>query len=143
MTKHTGVSDSDYYLVQVSAKVVLDDQDSSHVSGRYINDGKRAGRRVNTTFGAATHPVTCNQTGHKYISVRDTLRIKTGEEILVSYGPDYWAGDVKRQPKAGKPAVMGVPDNVSGVRLDGCRLRRQEATPYDGLYISNVHKGTT
>ena len=80
------------YRLQVNSNCILDATDESHAPGRYINDGKRAGRAVNVEFGAGTHPATCKQTGRKYVSIFATRNITAGDdgvELLADYGPDY------------------------------------------------------
>ena len=76
----------------MNSNCILDATDESHAPGRYINDGKRAGRAVNVEFGAGTHPATCKQTGRKYVSIFATRNITAGDdgvELLADYGPDY------------------------------------------------------
>ena len=81
------------YLLMINRRQVLDATDPSHEKGRYVNDGKVAGRRVNAAFGAGSRPILCKDTGRYYVSIRATRRIKAGTEILVSYGPAYWGKD--------------------------------------------------
>ena len=77
------------YKVQVHGDLILDAQDESEFTGRYINDGPRAGRKPNARFGSRRATTKCPTTGKQWISVFVTRPLKPGDEILVDYGPDY------------------------------------------------------
>ena len=93
LTEEETKNSASNYLLRISRKVTLDSSDPSHEKGRYMNDGKRSGRKVNCVFGAGTHPSTCRRTGRKYISIRAKCHIRAsalGTELLINYGRSYW-----------------------------------------------------
>ena len=77
------------YKFQVHNDLVLDAQNEGEFSGRYVNDGPRAGRPANTRFGSRRRTTTCPETGKQWISIFATKPLKPDDEILVDYGRDY------------------------------------------------------
>ena len=59
------------------------------MSGRYINDGGKAGRKNNVTFSKARVASKCPDTGKQYISIRAKFKIPAGTELLGAYGKSY------------------------------------------------------
>ena len=52
------------------------------------------GHKINDSFGLATAPncIECPLCGGAVVGILTTRAIKTGEEIFMSYGNDYWEG---------------------------------------------------
>ena len=78
------------YRMRVHANLYLDAADEAHFEGRFINDGRRAHRRVNARFAANYKTNTCATTGFTWVRIYATRPIKPGEEILLDYGDSYW-----------------------------------------------------
>ena len=79
-----------HYRIQISKNVFLDAEKLHHFEGRFINDGKRAGRGVNVRFAAGYQLNTCSITNLKWIRIFATRDIRAGEELFLDYGPEFW-----------------------------------------------------
>ena len=69
----------------------IDAQKLNTTAGRYINSPRGTGKDANVTYCAGLrdpHP----STGMYYVSVKTLRPIRKGEELLASYGEDYWSG---------------------------------------------------
>ena len=98
---------SGHYRIKISSNLYLDAEQKHHFEGRYINDGKRAGRQVNVRFTAGYRTNTCSNTDLRWIRIFATRNIKAGAELYLDYGDDYWQ-DVKanRQTRLPQPSTM-------------------------------------
>ena len=79
-----------HYRLQVHRNLFLDAEDTKHFEGRYINDARRSKHKVNARFAANYATNTCSETGHKWVRIYATRRIKAGEEIFLDYGEEFW-----------------------------------------------------
>lgn len=77
-----------FYTLQIAANKTVDAARTNTAPGRWANDPRGSGRRANARF-AADHV-------RGRASLRATKAIRKGEEVLVSYGKQYWkAGEVR------------------------------------------------
>ena len=79
--RHENASRTSHYRIKISSNLYLDAERSHHFEGRYINDGKRAGKTVNVRFAAGYKTNICSTTGHRWIKIFATRDIKAGEEL--------------------------------------------------------------
>ena len=79
-----------HYRIRISKNVYLDAERHHHFEGRFINDGKRAGKTVNVRFAAGYRLNTCSTTNLKWIRIYATRNIQAGEELFLDYGDDFW-----------------------------------------------------
>ena len=70
------ISTSNYRIkISNNLLVYLDAEKSHRFEGRFINDGKRAGRQVNVRFAAGNKTNTCSITNLKWIRIFVTRNI--------------------------------------------------------------------
>ena len=81
------------YKFQVHKNLILDVQGVDEFSGRYVNDGPKAGKTVNARFGSKRTTSACPVTGKQWVSIFATKPLRPGDEILVDYGTSYQWND--------------------------------------------------
>ena len=102
-----------HYRIKISKNLYLDAEEKHHFEGRYINDGKRAGKIVNVRFAAGYRTNTCSTTNHQWIRIFATRNIKAGEELYLDYGDDFWMRVSKpTQAPLSQPGSSSTPPNV-------------------------------
>ena len=87
-----------HYRIKISSNLYLDAACRHHFEGRYINDGKRAGKKVNVRFAAGYKTNICSTTGYRWIKIFATRDIKAGEELYLDYGEDFWQLQFSKTP---------------------------------------------
>ena len=90
LTKRQLQSVDSAYVLEVHSNCFLDAAAPDNMEGRFINDGPHSGRQPNCAFSSAyvTNPV--DGSSRRWVKVFATRRIRPGEELLTSYGPEYW-----------------------------------------------------
>ena len=78
-----------HYRIKICSTLYLDAEQPHHFEGRFINDGKRAGKVVNVRFAAGYRTNQCSDTGLRWIRMFATRDINAGEELYLDYGDDY------------------------------------------------------
>ena len=79
-----------HYRIKICSNLYLDAERPHHFEGRFINDGKRAGKVVNVRFAAGYRTNQCSETGLRWIRIFATRDIKAGSELYLDYGDEYW-----------------------------------------------------
>lgn len=93
------------YVMGISERTSVDAARRNTMPGRLINDPVHTGKESNCTWVIDRNA--------KKVRVKATKAIKKGDEILISYGPGYWAKHEKmlkrlKKGKQGAPAVKGM-----------------------------------
>ena len=98
--------DGGAYFLQLSQREAIDAARTNCGEGRWVNDPRGTGKRANAEFVLYTPPG-----GRRIACVRTLRPIKKGEEILVSYGKQYWRyqGQVAERPTRRPHARMQPP----------------------------------
>ena len=78
-------------LSEQGAGAIIDAARTNSAEGRMLNDARGSGKANNCTFS-------CNQQ-RKTAVVRALRKIKKGEELFVSYGPNYWPKAMGPRPQ--------------------------------------------
>lgn len=88
--------DNNDYVFQVSKAKFLDAEDKENHAGRFINDPKGTGKNPNVRF-SKTRRVYDDPTKRKnskdrryYVPMVANRNIRKGQELLVSYGSQFW-----------------------------------------------------
>ena len=79
-----------HYRLQVHKNLFLDAANPKHFEGRFINDSRKTKYKVNARFAADYRTNTCSKTGHIWVKIFATKKIKAGEEVFLSYGANFW-----------------------------------------------------
>ena len=88
------------YVMQVHKNLFLDAVEPTHFEGRFINDARNSKFKKNARFAAGYTTNTCSTTGHVWVRIYATRRIKAGEEIFIDYGEDFWSQHRLHTPTA-------------------------------------------
>jgi len=87
-------------------------ENNLHFEGRFINDGKRAGKKVNVRFAAGYRTNTCSTTNFQWIRIFALRDIEAGEELYLDYGDDFWLHTAKpTQVPLSQPGSPSPPPN--------------------------------
>ena len=78
------------YRISISKNLYLDAKNSNHFEGRFINDGPRANKRPNVRFAAGYRTNVCSISGFNWIRIFALRNLKSGEELYLDYGSDFW-----------------------------------------------------
>ena len=107
---------SGHYRIKISSNLYLDAEQRHHFEGRYINDGKRAGRRINVRFAAGYRTNTCSVTNLRWIRIFATRDMKAGAELYLDYGGDYWQDvDANTPPQSTTPKRASATTTLSPI----------------------------
>jgi len=85
------------YVLQLTQREAIDAARTNSGYGRWANDPSGSGQRANVEFVINNR----NKTGR----LRTTKAIKKGQELFVSYGPDYWRAFGKHAKAVVRPAA--------------------------------------
>ena len=85
------------YVLQLTQKEAIDAARTNTGYGRWANDPSGSRQRANAEFVINNR----NKTGR----LRTTRAVKKGQELFVSYGPDYWRAFGKEAKAVVRPAV--------------------------------------
>lgn len=91
-------SDGGVYFLQYRKNLAVDAARTNTAEGRWVNDPKGSGRAANSEFVLFTPPG-----GQRRGQIKLTRDVAAGEEILVSYGGDYWRFHLKTKGKRKAP----------------------------------------
>ena len=80
----TGDAEGSHYVLELSELLSIDAARTNAGEGRMVNDARGSGRRNNCRFR-------CDQV-KKTATLEPLRHIKKGEELLVSYGREFWPG---------------------------------------------------
>ena len=90
LTREQARASTSKFILKISDNVYLDAQSIGTWEGRWINDGPHSGREPNCVFASAFNTNKVPDSEDRWIKVFATKHIGPGEEILMSYGPEYW-----------------------------------------------------
>ena len=99
------------YVMQVHKNLFLDAANPIHFEGRFINDARNSKHKVNERFAAGYTTNTCSKTGHRWVRIFVTKKIKTGDEIFIDYGADFWAHQTPPSPM--RTSTLNNPSTTS------------------------------
>ena len=129
------------YVLELSEAVSIDAARTNAGEGRWVNDAHNSGRRNNARFS-------CNQRA-KTACLRATTRIRKGDEVLVSYGRNFWRGQgvarkmdarMEREPDAAAPAPAAAAAAAQGTGSKGAPIVLNALTKKvtEGLHASST-----
>jgi len=115
------------YVLELCRSVVIDAARTNSSVGRLINDPKGTGKRANAAFVVDRK--------NKTVKIRTTRVIKPGEQILISYGAQYWVDRIDRNNLQAHRVVVNA-SLIAGVDLptiQSCMMSQINAASKDPL----------
>ena len=143
------------------SNLYLDVKNASHFEGRYINDARNSKFSVNARFAANYAANTCSKTGFRWVKIFTTKNIKTGSEIFLNYGDEFWnaynSDSIQPKSQSSKSELWAEPAPYDSF-MEGNRTERPSPPsshntskhinhnntpnkPYHS-YSSSAHKGS-
>jgi len=141
-------SDGGVYFLQFRRNMAVDAARTNTAEGRWVNDPRGSGASANAEFTLFTPPG-----GQRRGQLKLTRDVAAGEEILVSYGDEYWRFHLKakgkrRAPRQGRiaPAEALAAVTQDGGEEGSLASEARRAATQDAAYserLANPQPGDT